>query len=62
MRTGNTIGIQGERRPVTWECLLFVEVVEVISKKTNRTDILLKLQYADDLAVSSGDGITNRCQ
>ena len=47
-------GIQGGRRSETGSALsplLFIAVVEVISRKASTRDILRKLLYADDLAV-----------
>ena len=35
--------------------MLFIAVVDVISRKTSTTDILRKLLYADDLADSETD-------
>ena len=53
MSTGNIREIQGGRRPETGSALsplLFIAVVEVISRKTSTRNIFRKLLYADDLA------------
>ena len=54
MWTGNIGGIQVGRRSEIGSALsplLFIAVVEVISRKANTRDILRKLICADDLAV-----------
>ena len=54
MRAGNIGGIQGERRSETGSALrplLFIAVVEVISRKASTKGILRKSLLADNLAV-----------